>query len=69
MSLKRGVIVLLAFVFAIFLNVYLYLHSVLRATFAGRTNTVSNACEDTQDPAEKVNPNKLLFISCGGFFD
>lgn len=58
-----------AFVFAFGLQAYLLVQSVLSKPSAGTKLTKADDCEDsaTTPAAPQENPNKLLFISCGGF--
>jgi hypothetical protein len=66
--MRNMVIVVLGTAFALGLVVYAYVHQY----FVSKSATVAKA--DTCDlseaqGSEKQNPNKMLFISCGGFLE
>jgi len=73
MSVRRSILIVAAFVFAALLSVYLFVqelwnHAVRdpgRLAAADRCEPDASGAEQTQ----RVNPNKMLFISCGGFLD
>jgi hypothetical protein len=72
MAVRRYLLVVAAFVFALLLSAYLYMHSLWSASMQrwGKVS-VSDECEDGTGAQQtsKINPNKMLFISCGGFLD
>ncbi len=73
MNAKRALIVTVAFIFALLLNAYLFVHMLWNASIhkLGKTSVAHNECEDgsATEQGKKVNPNKMLFISCGGFLE
>ena len=69
MRIRRAFLLTAAFLFAASLNCYLFVHELLSRT----DPTPKLSAGDCPDPAEEVpaqtNPNKALFVSCGGFID
>ena len=61
MKALKPIFWIFALVFGIILDVYLFLTSVVRGRAALPGTAVSGA--------KKVNPNKMLFIGCGGFIE
>jgi hypothetical protein len=72
MTMKRSLLIALAALFALAFNLYLaaqqFWHHTAKAD--GRL-AAADRCEpgDSVSQVHKVNPNKMLFISCGGFLD
>lgn len=73
MTIQRSILIITAFVFAAFLNAYLFVQSVWgHVTKHPGQLAMGDACESdsaTGQHTQRVNPNKMLFISCGGFLD
>ena len=69
MRISRALMMVAATAFALGLNVYLVMHALMSKGSAGQ-KLASEECvnPDTAAPSQ-TNPNKLLFISCGGFID
>ena len=57
-----------AFAFALVLSAYLYGQSLWHAFLHKTSLAKADQCDDL-DQGAIVNPNKMLFISCGGFID
>jgi hypothetical protein len=59
-----------AVLFGLILSVYLFVHElVVHVVYAARSSALGQACTDPSIQAPKDNPNKVLFISCGGFLE
>ncbi|MEY4747759.1 MAG: hypothetical protein RLZZ416_808 [Candidatus Parcubacteria bacterium] len=72
MAFRRAIFALLSAAFAAGLVTFLFFRNMADRLVAPPQlkTTSNNKCSDPQIAAEaKVNPNKLLFISCGGFLD
>ena len=71
MSIRASLLFVIAIGFSLALNVYLRAHALLNKDVSGTRLTTGNECTD--DPhayeTQKTNPNKMLFISCGGFLE
>jgi hypothetical protein len=66
--MKSMVIVALGAVFALGLVVYAYVHQYF--TSKGATIAQADSCDLPEGQVSaKQNPNKMLFISCGGFLE
>ena len=55
-----------ALAFGLILSAYLFTHELVTTTLAHFAK--ADQCDDATQ-GEAVNPNKMLFISCGGFID
>ena len=66
---RRMILVASAFAFTAILFAYLYVQQLFTQNAAKLT--LGGECADDAGPlqVQKVNPNKILFISCGGFLD
>jgi hypothetical protein len=72
MTMKRSLLIALAALFALAFNLYLAAQQFWNhATKADGRLAAADKCEpgDSALQGPKVNPNKMLFISCGGFLD
>lgn len=67
MAIKRAIIYTAAIAFGLLMSAYLFAHTALQSIMAGSKLSAAE-CTDT-DSAAVSNPNKMLFISCGGFLD
>lgn len=70
MNLRRAPFYVLAALFALALNAYVLFNEVMQKAHSnGKLSlTNTNECDDpSQNNAPAENPNKLLFVSCGGF--
>lgn len=67
MSLKRSALLLVTGGVALTIGIYVFVERVLSYNGVGPKLT-SLECTDASTQS-KVNPNKMLFISCGGFLD
>ncbi len=67
MSIQRAFWFTVALLFAAALNVWAYVYAMLNRAAPG-AKVSSAECTDTETAA-KQNPNKMLFISCGGFLE
>ncbi len=68
-NLARSVLLVLVTVFGLALSLYMYAQDFFHAKSDGRLS-VADQCENPAlENAGKENPNKMLFISCGGFFE
>jgi len=66
----RYVLVVAAFVFVLGLQAYLRIKTIVAKQSSGAKLSASDTCEapaTSEATAPKENPNKYLFISCGGF--
>lgn len=68
MSLKRAMLYSTAVLFGLVVTAYVYTHALLQNLAHGAKLSAADHCEDSS-AAPKANPNKMLFISCGGFLD
>lgn len=67
--LRKHVLIIGALAFALALNGYIYFQqSFLKNLFADKSK-LSESCPDPSAQSQVQNPNKTLFISCGGFLD
>jgi len=70
MATKRGLLVIAAFIFSLVLAAYLFTYGLWKSVFHSGKLSLTNECTDpTAESGARVNPNKMLFISCGGFID
>lgn len=72
MSIRRSALFVIAFAFALLLNAYFFMHMVWnRALFQQGKISKGDQCGDDVigQTAPRTNPNKMLFISCGGFLE
>jgi|GEM_PF-2272963 len=68
--IARPLLLLAAFFFALGLQAYLWYQTLTHKSLANPKLSKADTCEDPEANAalvQKENPNKLLFISCGGF--
>jgi len=70
----RGVVrhVLLASlvaVAALLMSAYFFAHNLLNWAKAGNKFSEEECTDPSIDAFAHTNPNKVLFVSCGGFFD
>ncbi len=56
-------------VFGLVLNLHMYVQGFLSTHFSHKSSLASEECTNDQSSAPTTNPNKLLFISCGGFLE
>ena len=70
MNVRRLPLVLLAIVLAAVLNAYLFFQAAVQKISASGKVSIENECTDPSGVSlKKENPNKMLFISCGGFLE
>lgn len=73
MVLKRHALIVASLAFAALLNAYLFAHAFWSnlTKSSGSLSVASECAPDASgvQQSHKVNPNKMLFISCGGFLD
>ena len=69
MTIKRGALVVFGVLFVAALGVYLFVHNLYQRTFAKVSLGNQNECADPILAKTTTNPNKMLFISCGGFLE
>jgi hypothetical protein len=71
MGIPKRFLILLAFCFALVLNVYLFLHEFLTRDTSSIRIIADKECKNNPNALteQKTNPHKILFISCGGFLD
>jgi hypothetical protein len=72
MTMKRPLLIVLATLFALAFNLYLAAQQFWHyATKADGRLAAADRCEpgDSATQGQRANPNKMLFISCGGFLD
>lgn len=73
MTIKRTLLFVLAVVFTTALAALLFFQDLIhkvRAQIKVSANTKDQCTDDVLSAMEpKNNPNKVLFISCGGFWD
>jgi hypothetical protein len=72
MTVRRSLLIVLAALFALALNLYLAAQQLWHhAAKADGRFAAADRCEPDASALQgpKVNPNKMLFISCGGFLD
>jgi len=51
------------------LNLYLFAHTLLKSVIASKF-AVADSCDEKSAPSSpKENPNRMLFVGCGGFLD
>jgi hypothetical protein len=67
MRVRRVFLVAIAGVFALLLNVYVVVSALMNRSDAG-TKLTADECADP-DIQTQTNPNKMLFMSCGGFLE
>lgn len=67
--LQSRILAVLAVIFAIVLNVYVLVHALFTKRADSGVKLAANNCSDPTGTELKVNPNKMFFISCGGFFE
>ena len=68
---KKIVLIALAFTFFALLTTLFFFQDLFQKTYA-RMNKLSagDQCSDEATASQpKVNPNKMLFVSCGGFLE
>lgn len=65
--MKQRLLVTLAVVLAVGAGALAYVHQLFVSVAPGAKMVAADEC--TQPQAPKENPNKTLFISCGGFFE
>lgn len=70
-TLSRPLVSVCALVFGLVMGAYLMLYEwVQAATLSQGSLSIADTCENPASAsAHKENPNKMLFISCGGFLD
>ena len=68
MILSKILLYALAAIFGVALNSYLFLNSAIqKIQGSGKVNITNGSDDPVASAAQAENPNKLLFISCGGF--
>ncbi len=67
--LRTSALVVAAALFGLILNGYLMLQNFLAGHFQAGKAKLAVSCPDPAIPVVQENPNKILFISCGGFID
>lgn len=68
MSIKHTALIVAAFCFGFALSMYAYA-LVLWNKFPLNAKMAVSNCDNTEAGSKTVNPNKMLFISCGGFLE
>lgn len=70
-AIRHGVLVVAASAFMVVLSVYLYVQQLFAHSSASPKFASGGECVDDNavQQGQRVNPNKMLFISCGGFLD
>ncbi len=69
MNIRRISLIFAALAFSILLNLYLFPNALWKSAVAPKL-AAGDSCDEGSVPSSpKVNPNKMLFISCGGFID
>ena len=59
-----------AVIFGLISSAYLFIHELVeRTTYPAHPSKIGLDCPDPSLQAPQQNPNKILFISCGGFLD
>ncbi len=67
-KLRTSFLVVGAFIAALVLNVAVYVHGLFNSAPQSLKLSLGEECtDDSQAPT--TNPNKMLFISCGGFLE
>ncbi len=66
LSVRRAVLAILGAMLVLFAAAYLYMQAFWHGV-PGNKVSVDDQCKDPG--AQKENPNKMLFISCGGFLE
>ncbi len=68
--LSKVALLALASLFSLVLMFYVFVYDLLHAKSGGSLALSDDQCTDpAQQGVKKENPNKLLFISCGGFLE
>jgi len=68
--LSKTALIALASLFSLALMVYVFVYDLIHAKSGGVLSRVDDQCNDpAQQGAQKENPSKMLFISCGGFLE
>jgi len=69
MNIRVRSLVVVALVLFVPLNLYLFAHALWKSGVAPKV-AVADSCDDrSAQSSPKENPNKMLFIGCGGFLD
>ena len=70
MSIKRSFLIILAAIFALLFNAYMFFHGLLHKDGSRIALGYSDKYDgETASQSAKNNPNKMLFVSCGGFLE
>jgi hypothetical protein len=72
MSLRKVPILVVAALFSLLLNAYLFLQTLMvEGDSKAQKLSMGDECKNAPDSqvSAKTNPNKMLFISCGGFLE
>jgi hypothetical protein len=68
MIIRSYLLSVLAVILGCLLAAYIVLHSaVMGAEHYGSPLSIGNECSPGNSSAQRTNPNKMLFVSCGGF--
>ena len=68
MNIRRLSLIVVALAFSVLLNLYLFAHALWKS--AAPKLAVGDSCDEKSvSSSPKENPNKMLFISCGGFIE
>ena len=69
MNIRRIPLIVAALAFSVLFNLYFYAHALWKSGVAPKV-AVTDSCDDRSARSSlKENPNKMLFIGCGGFLD
>ena len=67
---KRSFLLVLAAIFGVGLNSYLIVYAFCGDTWTHYFKSmIGNESKTDAEQSAKTNPNKMLFISCGGFLE
>lgn len=69
MAFKRAFLVPAAIMFAMLLSAYIFSRDVVRSLVGGGKLSAAECTDAAAAQTTSQNPNKMLFISCGGFLD
>ena len=68
-TLKKASLVVLALIFSAVLVALLFAQDLIHKTRTQMSKLSLAQCEEDYKAVSKENPNKMLFVSCGGFLD
>jgi hypothetical protein len=68
MIIRNYLLPVCAVILGCVLAAYIVLHSIVAGgEYYGSALSIANECTPGNSSAAKMNPNKMLFVSCGGF--